>query len=143
MAREGGKTFNAVIDVMRSLNAELAGQDNAHLAAIHKRFAAGIEALSKAGNWIVATYATDVRATSAGAVPFLMLFGIVAGGWQMARAALIAKARIDGGSSDPFYQAKIITARYFADHLMSRAEGLASSVTDGATGVMALADDQF
>jgi hypothetical protein len=38
-----------------------------------------------------------VRAASAGAVPFLKLLGIVAGGWQMARAALIAQAKIDAG----------------------------------------------
>ena len=114
-----------------------------HLVAIRRRLAAGVNALGKAGEWIVATHASDVHATSAGAVPFLMLFGIVAGGWQMARAALIAQSRIDAGNSDPFYQVKVITARFFADHLLTRADGLADSVTEGATGVMALAEDQF
>jgi hypothetical protein len=79
-----------------------------------------------------------VRAASAGAVPFLTLLGIVAGGWQMARAALIAQAKIDGGDNDPFYKAKIVTTRFYADHVLSQAAGLASSVTDGAEGVLAL-----
>ena len=61
----------------------------------------------------------------------------------MARAALIAQSRIDAGNSDPFYQVKVITARFFADHLLTRADGLADSVTEGAAGVMALAEDQF
>jgi alkylation response protein AidB-like acyl-CoA dehydrogenase len=143
MAREGGATFRIVIGMMRAIDDDLSKQDNAHLAAIHCRFSAAVDALSKAGEWLVATYGSDVRAASAGAVPFLTLFGIVAGGWQMARAALVAQAKIEAGDIDPFYTAKIITARFFADHLMSQAEGLASSVTDGAAGVMALAEEQF
>ncbi len=141
MARDGGATFKVVIGLMRALDADLARHDG--LAAIRRRFAAGVDALTSAGEWIVATYAADVRAASASAVPFLTLFGIVAGGWQMARAALVAQARIDAGDSDPFYPAKIATARFFADHLLSQADGLASSVTDGAAGVMALAEEQF
>jgi len=39
-----------------------------------------------------------------------MLWGYVAGGWQMARAALIAAKK----SGDPFYDAKLVTARYYA-----------------------------
>jgi hypothetical protein len=92
---------------------------------------------------VVATYAKDVRAASASAVPFLTLFGIVAGGWQMTRAALVAQVKIDGGDSDPFYPAKVITARFFADHLLTQADGLASTVIEGTTGVMALAEEQF
>ena len=84
-----------------------------------------------------------MRATSVGAVPFLWLFGIVAGGWQMARAALVAQARIDGGDADPFYPAKIITTRFFADHQMSRAAGLASTVMNGAAGALALEESMF
>ena len=61
----------------------------------------------------------------------------------MARAALVAQAKINGGDSDSFYPAKVITARFFADHLLTQADGLASTVIEGATGVMALAEEQF
>jgi alkylation response protein AidB-like acyl-CoA dehydrogenase len=143
MAREGGVTLKALMVRMRALDVDLAGQSGKHFVAIHHRFSAAIDALAKAGDWIVATYAADVRAASAGAVPFLRLMGVVTGGWQMARAALIAQAKIDAGDNDPFYSAKIITTRFYADHLLSQAEGLASSVTDGAVGVMALPEDMF
>ncbi|HEX5803575.1 MAG TPA: acyl-CoA dehydrogenase [Azospira sp.] len=143
MAREGGATIKAVIGMMRQLDAELAKQSGEHFVAIRQRFAAGVNELEKAAEWIVANYAKDVRATSVGAVPFLWLFGIVAGGWQMARAALIAQAKIDGGDNDPFYPAKIVTARFFADHQLSRAAGLASTVVDGANGALALDESMF
>jgi hypothetical protein len=105
--------------MMRALDADLASQGGATLLPFARRFAAGVDALAAAGDWLVATYGVDVRAASAGAVPFLKLLGIVAGGWQMARAALIAQAKIDAGDSDPFYAAKIITARFYADHVLS------------------------
>ncbi|MBL8374143.1 acyl-CoA dehydrogenase [Accumulibacter sp.] len=143
MAREGGATLKSVINAMRALDADLAKQDGANFTAIRSRFSAGIDALAEAGEWLVATYGADVRAASAGAVPFLTLLGIVAGGWQMARAALVAQAKIDGGDKDPFYKAKVVTTRFYADHVLSQARGLASSVTDGAEGVLALPEDMF
>jgi alkylation response protein AidB-like acyl-CoA dehydrogenase len=143
MAREGGATLKSVIAAMRALDADLAKQNGANFAAIRSRFSAGVDALAEAGEWLVATYGADVRAASAGAVPFLTLLGIVAGGWQMTRAALIAQAKIDGGDNDPFYKAKVVTTRFYADHVLSQAGGLASSVTEGAEGVLALAEDMF
>ncbi len=143
MAREGGATLKAVIARMRAVEAELGAQAGEDFAAIRRRFGAGIDALARAGEWIVATYGQDVRAASAGAVPFLRLFGTVAGGWQMARAALVAQGRIAAGDTDPFYRAKIVTTRFYADHLLTQADGLASTVIEGAAGVMALAEDMF
>ena len=143
MAREGGSTLKMVIGLMREVDARLAGQSGNDFAAIRRRFGTAVDALAEAGDWLVATYSADVRAASAGAVPFLMLLGVVAGGWQMARAALIAQAKIDAGDNDPFYAAKIVTTRFYADHVLSQAAGLASSVTEGAEGVLALPEDMF
>ncbi|HNI74686.1 MAG TPA: acyl-CoA dehydrogenase, partial [Accumulibacter sp.] len=143
MAREGGATLKALLVTMRALDADLAGQDGEHFASLRRRFTAGIDAVERAADWLIATYGKDVRAASAGAVPFLKLLGTVAGGWMMARSALAAQARIDGGSSDPFYPAKIATARFYADHVLSQADGLASSIVDGAVGVLAFSEDMF
>lgn len=124
---------------MRGVAAELTGD----LAPIGQRLTTGIDALEAAVDWIVATYGADVRAALAGAVPFLHLFGIVAGGWQMGRAALIAQARQAGGDSDPFWPAKLATARFFADHFLVQAPALSSTITAGSAGTLALAEDAF
>ncbi|WP_300331325.1 acyl-CoA dehydrogenase [Accumulibacter sp.] len=143
IARESGSTLKVVIEAMRALDADLAQQAGGHFVAIRNRLRTGVDALAAAGGWLVATYGSDVRAAAAGAVPFLKLLGTVAGGWLMARAALAAQARIAAGDSDPFFVAKIGTARFYADHILSQAPGLASTVTDGAEGVMALPEDMF
>ena len=83
------------------------------------------------------------RAPFAGAVPFLKLMGIVAGGWQMARAALAAEQKMGAGGDREFLSAKIATARFYADHVLVQAPALRNTVVNGAPGVMALSDEQF
>ena len=89
------------------------------------------------------THARDPRATGAGAVPLLKLFGIVAGGWQAARAAWVAERKLGANADRDFYVAKIGTARFYADHVLTQAHGLAHAVLHGAPGVMALYEVQF
>ena len=71
------------------------------------------------------------------------LLGTVAGGWVMARSALVAQAKISGGETDPFYAAKIATARYFADHSLVAAPGLAQEVIEGGASGLTLAAELF
>jgi alkylation response protein AidB-like acyl-CoA dehydrogenase len=139
IAREQGATIKAVIVEMR---ADASGLDG-DLAAVGARQSAAIEALEKAAAWLVANYAADPKAAHAGAVPFLHLFGIVAGGWQMGRAAVIARSKVAAGDSDPFWGAKLATCRFYADHFLVQAGGLAESVVAGAVGALAMADDSF
>ncbi|QEL65303.1 3-(methylthio)propanoyl-CoA dehydrogenase [Oryzomicrobium terrae] len=143
MAREGGVTMKAVLGLMQQTLGKLAEAKGEQFAVIRARLAAGVAALTKASEYMVATYGSDIKAAHAGSVPFLKLTGIVAGGWQMARAALIAQAKIDGGDADPFYAAKVVTTRFYADHILTQADGLAESIVAGASGVMALGEDQF
>ncbi len=139
IAREKGVTIAAVIADMRASAAQLDGE----LAAIGARQNSAVDALEKAVSWIVANFAADPKAAHAGAVPFLHLLGIVAGGWQMGRAAVIARARIAAGDTDPFWPAKLATSRFYADHFLSQAAGLAESVVAGATGALEIADEAF
>ena len=73
------------------------------------------------------------------------LFGLVAGGWQSAGAALAAVEHLTAGDNDEpsFYRAKIGTARFYADHVLAQARGLAHAVMHGSAGVLALEDDAF
>jgi butyryl-CoA dehydrogenase len=77
-------------------------------------------------------------------VPYLKIAGIVFGGWQMARAAKIATAKLaEGGGDASFYKAKIATARFFADHYLSTSSAARIAIVEGSVGVLALADEQF
>ncbi len=139
IAREKGATILAVIADVRAATAQLDGD----LAGLGARQSVAVDALERAVSWIVANFAGDPKAAHAGAVPFLHLLGIVAGGWQMGRAAVIARDRIAAGDADPFWSAKLATARFFADHFLTQAPGLAESVVNGAAGALEMADESF
>ena len=144
VAREGGATAKEVIAVMRAVEAELGKAAGEDMAAAREAFSAALTAAEECVSWMVITYGNDIKAAHAGAVPFLKLMGIVCGGWQMARAALVARQRLsEGKGNKSFYEGKIKTARFYADHVLTQAPGLRNAIVHGAAGVMALAEDQF
>ena len=144
VARDGGQTIRGVIAQMREVEAQLEQAKSETLSAIAGRLRDGVAALEQAVQFLVTTYASDVRKASVGAVPFLELFGTVAGGWQSARAALAAHRRLAAGDGDQrFYKGKLATARFYADHVLVRAQGLARTVVSGADAALSIEDDQF
>jgi acyl-CoA dehydrogenase len=136
IARDGGAAARAVLAEIRR---SLAALNGAETAPIRAALAAATDLLERAVGWVVDSSASDPRAVAAGAVPFLKLFGVVAGGWQMGRAAHIAEMRLAAGDNeDPgFYRAKLATARFYADHILPQAHGLAHAAMHGAGSVLA------
>jgi alkylation response protein AidB-like acyl-CoA dehydrogenase len=139
LARDGGRAAQMVIVQMRALAGDLAATPN--LAGAAAAFSTAIDALERAIRYVVENYAADIRGVSVGAVPMLKLFGIVAGGWQLLRSALISQQRLAApkanGSDAGFYEAKILTARFYSDHVLSQAPGLSHSIVHGAAGALA------
>ena len=143
VARDGGATIRRVIAEMRQVQAQLEGESSPDLTAIAARLRDGVAALDASVEFVLSTYGKDVRRASVGAVPFLTLFGTVAGGWQMARSALAAHRHVAAGRGDGFLRAKLATARFYADQVLTRAEGLSQAVVGGAEGALAIEDEHF
>ncbi|MET0856071.1 MAG: acyl-CoA dehydrogenase, partial [Telluria sp.] len=142
--RDGGAVAKGIIAQVRATEAQLAAAGGADFGAIACHLTGGSAALEAVVDYMVVNMKSDIKGVFAGSVPYLRLAGIVLGGWQMARAALVAQQKIDAGEGDAsFYKAKIATARFFADHILSQAPGLRASIVDGSAGVLALAEDQF
>jgi 3-(methylthio)propanoyl-CoA dehydrogenase len=140
---EKGATALAVIGEMRKLDAKLAASKNADVSAARENLKRAIDGLATATQWVVDTFPSNPNAVAAVSVPFLKLWGTVAGGWMMARAALVADEKLAGGGDADFYRAKIVTARFYAEHILPQAGGLVSVVTDGSGSVLALNEAQF
>jgi 3-(methylthio)propanoyl-CoA dehydrogenase len=138
LTRDRGAVARQVVAQMRALERSLARTPN--LPGVAATFSAAVDALERSIEFEVTHYASDIRRASAGAVPLLKLFGVVAGGSQLLRSALIAQQRLaapaNATAGTVFYQAKIATARFYADHVLSQAPGLAHAVTNGAAGTL-------
>jgi hypothetical protein len=83
------------------------------------------------------------NAVFAGSVNYLMLAGNLMAGWQMGRALMVAEDRLAAGEDADFMRAKIATARFYAEHLLTRVPGLRDAVLDGGDAVTALALEAF
>ena len=144
VARENGVTIKAFIETMRGLDGELAAAADGDVAVIRARLGAAIDALAQATDWAVEIFPSDQNAVAAGAVDFLRLFGIVSGGWLMAKGALAAHAKLAAGDGDSrFLKGRLASARFFADHWLTQASTLRIAVTEGAAAVLAIEEEQL
>ncbi len=143
-ARDGGEVARSVAKTIAAVAADCAASADGSLAAIGRRLGVATRALDRAIDWVATTYAADARTAHAGAVPYLQLWGLVAGGWQMARAARIAVARRNDASGEAaFLATKLATARFYAEALLPRAEACVQALIDGSASALALSADQF
>ena len=142
-ARDGGAVAKAIAAQIETTEAALAARDSAACRAMHKRLGAARQAFLDAVDFIVGHGKTDPGAAYAGSVPYLMLAGNVVVGWQMARALLVAEDKLAAGEDKDFMQAKISTAHFYADHLLSRALGQRDAVVDGAAALASMPMEAF
>ena len=143
-ARDAGAVAKAVASEIEKVAKELSNHADASLKVIGARLQEAVAAARSAVDWVVQSFGANTRAAHAGAVPYLELWGLVTGGWQLGRAALIAAKHLHDGTGDArFMKAKIQTARYYADCLLPRATSLARTITEGGDSVLAVAADQF
>jgi 3-(methylthio)propanoyl-CoA dehydrogenase len=143
--RDQGTAVHAVLDEMRRLDGELRAKgSNPSLMSIHDGLSRGVDALANAVEYILANYSADPKKVMVGSVPFLKLFGIVAGGWQLARGALVSANRLAEDKGDEaFYTSKIATARFFTGHVLSAAPGLAHTIIYGGETAAELPEEEF
>jgi alkylation response protein AidB-like acyl-CoA dehydrogenase len=151
-SRDEGALAHSIIAMIRATQSELdhyvdrirATENIEQLQAINSQLGIATQAFEEVVNFIVATIKTDVKKVFAGSVPYLRLAGIVLGGWQMARAALVAHKKLQEDAADiEFFHAKIATARFYADHILSQAAGLQHAIVFGGPSVLALPVDQY
>ncbi|HEV3431677.1 MAG TPA: acyl-CoA dehydrogenase [Paraburkholderia sp.] len=141
--RDGGAVVKALIEEIGQTVTELVKHEGAAFKSMANHLALGQQALGLTVDFVLANAKRDPNAVFAGSVPYLLLAGIVLGGWQMARA-MLASARLM--QDDPkFHGAKIATAQCYAEHVLPQAVALEAAIVsaNGSEGVLALDEDQF
>ena len=139
--RDGGATAQVLIGKIQQTEKDLASAGSADAQAVLKQLTPAREAFEASVSYILANAKAEVKAVYAGSYAYLRLCGLVLGAWQMARALLAAEGL---RSSDPsFYEAKIATARFFAENLLPQAQALATSIVESGHSTNALAVEQF
>jgi len=142
-ARDGGQIAKGIAAQIEATQAELLASGSADALAVAKRLDAARQAFVEVVEFVAANTKTSPNAVFSGSVPYLMLAGNLIAGWQLARSLLVAQTQLAQGDDAAFMQAKITTARFYADHLLTKAPGMRDSIIEGADSVTALALDAF
>ena len=141
--RDGGQTAKSIAAQIQATEHALIENGSTDAWAVAKRLKAAREALVDVIEFVVDFGKNSPNAVFAGSVPYLMLAGNVVAGWQMARSLLVAQQELAKGVDIDFMKAKITTARFYADHLLTKAPGMRDSIVEGADCVTALALEAF
>jgi alkylation response protein AidB-like acyl-CoA dehydrogenase len=141
--RDGGQTAKGLAAQIANTEADLLKSGSANAKAMAARLKAAREAFLDVVDFVVAGAKASPNAVFAGSVPYLMLTGNLVAGWQMARALLVAEVELAKGNDAVFMQSKITTARFYADHILTKVPGMRDSIVDGADSVTELALDAF
>jgi hypothetical protein len=136
--------MHAWIADLRGVLGQLQGAAGETFAVIAAALGQAADALEEAVGWLLDGHESDPDLPGAMAYELMMLAGFVAGGEQMARSALVAQRRLDeGAANSAFYRAKLVTARFYAEHLLGRTQASLASIRAGSGSVMALEEAQF
>ncbi|MDF1480543.1 acyl-CoA dehydrogenase [Extensimonas sp. H3M7-6] len=142
-ARDGGQTARAIAAQIAQTEAALQASATPAALAMARRLQAAREAYLDVVDFVVGGSKASPNAVHAGSVPYLLASGNLVAGWQLARSLLIAQELLAQGQDVPFMQAKIATARFYAEHILVRVPGLRDAIVEGGESVMALPNDAF
>jgi alkylation response protein AidB-like acyl-CoA dehydrogenase len=137
--RDGGQTAKGIAGQIEATEAELKANGSADALAVAQRLGAARQAFLDVVDFM--TTQQDPNAVYAGSVPYLMLAGNLMAGWQLARALLAAQGA--QGEDADFMRSKIATARFYAEHLLSKAPATRDAIVEGAASVTALPLEAF
>lgn len=114
-------------DVLEEMN------DHEDLGVFRDELTTAIQGLVDTSTWLGERLAAgEIDEALAGATPYLRQFGTVIGGWLMARSALAAKTG-PAEHDDDFLVDKVVTARFYGEHLLPQANGLIPTIKGGNT----------
>ena len=142
-ARDGGQTAKGIAAQIEGTEAELLKNGTPDALAVAKRLKAARLAFIDVVEFVAGNTKASPNAVFAGSVPYLMLAGNLMAGWQLGRSLLVAQAQLAAGTDVAFMQSKITTARFYADHMLTKVPGMRDSIVEGAESVTALPLDAF
>ncbi|HEX6220834.1 MAG TPA: acyl-CoA dehydrogenase [Acidimicrobiia bacterium] len=126
---DDGAVLAELITEMTQILGEMSEHED--LTAFRDELTTAVQGLADTSSWLGERLAAgDIDDALAGATPYLTQFGTVLGGWLMAVSAVAAKQR-PAEFSKEFLDQKVVTARFYGEHLLPRANGLIETIKGG------------
>jgi alkylation response protein AidB-like acyl-CoA dehydrogenase len=142
LAKDGGRAVRAFFDVLaEDISAARAAGDPAGMAGALEP---AVGELQRATMWLAQNGMADPDNAGAGAYPYMQLMGLVALGWMWLKMVQVSGPLAANGSAErDFHEAKLVTARFFAERELPLAPALCRRVEAGAESLMKLPEEAF
>jgi alkylation response protein AidB-like acyl-CoA dehydrogenase len=141
--RDGGAALKALVSDMAATVADL-DREGERLAAVRRALQEGVDALTRAGQWLAGNFARHPDVPGAASFHLLMLTGYVVGGWQLARAALAASRELAQRSGERgFLEARILNADFYAGQILPLAAASLRAIEAGTDPLLAMSEEQL
>nr|WP_234810791.1 acyl-CoA dehydrogenase C-terminal domain-containing protein [Sphingobium herbicidovorans] len=142
LAMHGGRALQAFLKIVATEVAEAKGNDK--IAPFAEALEKASGQLQAATMWLMQNAMQNPDNAGAGAVHYMHILGIVATGLMWLRMAKAAASLLEAGEGDARYlEAKLVTARFFAERIMPDAGALRRKIESGAESLMAIDADMF
>jgi hypothetical protein len=133
-ARDAGATVKALAALIEVTEQQLLRHSAKPMVDMAHHLSQARQAWLNVADYVVSNITNHPQAVFAGSVPYLKLAGLTLAGWHMARAML--EVAINSKSDPIFYKAKLAKAHFYAQHLLSSAVVLESTIINGAGSIV-------
>ena len=138
LAANGGRAIFTFFAEMDDFIGEHEG--DADMAPFIEGLKTAKDQLQDGTTWLMQNGMSDFNNAGAASTDYLHLFGLTALGYMWAK---MAKVSLDKRGSDPFYDDKLVTARYYVSRILPEAASHLAKLKTGAEPLMALEADRF
>jgi alkylation response protein AidB-like acyl-CoA dehydrogenase len=142
LPKDGGRAVRAFF--------ELIGRDIADAkqmndpSGVAEALEPALNDLQGATMWLAQNGMADPDNAGAGAYAYMDLMGLVSLGWMWLKMAAAARRALDEGAEDePFHQAKLATARFYAQRELPLSIALRKKIEAGAEALMKIPAEVF
>jgi alkylation response protein AidB-like acyl-CoA dehydrogenase len=142
LGANGGRAIQAFFKMLADEIADAkAGEGEA--AEVAAALEKGVGDLQTATMWLMQNGLANPNHAGAAAYPYMTLTGIVCLGLMWLRMARASKAALANGGDKAFHEAKLVTARFFAQRMMPETGALRRQIEAGSDTLMALPAEAF
>ncbi|MEO8977552.1 MAG: acyl-CoA dehydrogenase, partial [Casimicrobiaceae bacterium] len=143
-ARDGGKAARGRIQEILITANELSASDATNLVGLGEALRDSADWLRESLEIVLERLVSSPREAFAVSVPYLELWGVVCGGWQMGRAALVASQKMATCTGEKtFLASKLATSRYYIEALLPRGGALVAEIRARGNTVFTLLAEHF
>ena len=142
LPKDGGRAVRAFFELVGRDIAEAKGAGDP--AGVAAALAPALQDLQAATMWLAQNGMSDPDNAGAGAYAYMNLMGLVSLGWMWLKIAAASQRALDEGTQDePFHDAKLVTARFYALRELPLSTGLRRKIEAGAETLMRIPAEAF